>query len=100
MLSLPKYKVFSVAEAYWPDPPSPTGENFLSFILGTWIINEYEKANKKLAFVFNHDIKTFEGIKSSKGEYAFSCFDIIVKHSCTFLIHNFNTEDLKDFQYI
>ena len=31
MLSLPKYKVFSVAEAYWPDPPSSTGENFLSF---------------------------------------------------------------------
>ena len=24
--------MFSVAEAYWPDPPSPTGENFLSFI--------------------------------------------------------------------
>ena len=33
MLRLPKYRVFSVAEAYWPDPPSPTGENFLSFIL-------------------------------------------------------------------
>ena len=32
MLSLPKCKVFLVAEAYWPDPPSPTGENFLSFI--------------------------------------------------------------------
>ena len=27
MLSLPKYKVFSVTEAYWPHPPSPTGVN-------------------------------------------------------------------------
>ena len=32
MLSYPKCKVFSVAEAYWPDPPSPTAKNFLSFI--------------------------------------------------------------------
>ena len=40
----------------------PSGEN--SNIPFHWIINEYEKSYQKLAFVFDHDIKTFEGYKN------------------------------------
>ena len=59
-------------------------------------MNEYEKLYQKLAFVFAHDIKTFEGYVKLSGfapraSYAFLCFDIMVKHSCAFLIHNFST---------
>ena len=36
MLSLPKYLVFSVAEAYRPDPPSPTGVNFHCCLSEMW----------------------------------------------------------------
>ena len=76
------------------------------------MINEYDKSYKKLAFVFAHDIKTFEGYKKLSGlgtssficllilpmisslavraphVRAFSCFDIMVKHSCAFLIYS------------
>ena len=43
--------------------------------------------------MFDHDIKTFKVIKSSRGfapraSYAFSHFDIMVKHSGAFLIYN------------
>ena len=54
-------------------------------------MNDFEKSYQKLAFVFTHDIKTFEGY--IKLPFAFSCFDSMLKHSRALLIYNFKVDD-------
>ena len=66
----------------------------LSWFLGTWIITEYEKSYQKLAFVFDHDNKIFEGNKKFSGlrPSSFICLLMFWYHGQTFLrvfdIHN------------
>ena len=75
MLSLPKCYVFSVAEACRPDPPSPTGINFVFFFLNLASLNT-QLLLKQVVWPIRGHFGTVFGlrIKANTGYSASLCF--------------------------